>query len=282
MRTLLVDGDILAYAASSATQKTYAWDEETVSVSASLDEALGSVGRTLDKLMDDLNASDYRIALSDPDKNWRKKVLPSYKSNRTGEKPIHYDAVRAELFENGNSTMIEWLEGDDVLGLMSTMDNIKGEKIIVSIDKDMRTIPGLLFSPRDPDVVEISEDEADRYHLYQTLIGDTVDGYKGCPGVGPKAANHVLDNPTRIEAYEYTFTKGPREGLSELRTRVCEPTDVWSAIVSRFEVAQAKGLLDIEDANEAALVQARVARILRSGEYNFKTGKVKLWTPKKD
>ena len=83
---------------------------------------------------------------------------------------------------------------------------------------------------------------ADRFHLYQTLVGDQTDNYKGCPGVGPVKAETALGaNPT------------------------------WASVVGCYEKA---GLTE-----EDALVQARVARILRHGEYNKMTCEVKLWTP---
>ncbi len=61
----------------------------------------------------------------------------------------------------------------------------------------MQTIPGPLLYPalklqaQVPDHITLAE--ADRYHLYQTLVGDATDGYPGCPGVGEVAANKVLD-----------------------------------------------------------------------------------------
>ncbi len=75
------------------------------------------------------------------------------------------------------------------MGILSTHPTkIQGKKIIVSEDKDMRTIPGWLYNPgpnKDIEPKYINEFEADRYHLYQTITGDSTDGYKGCPGAGP-------------------------------------------------------------------------------------------------
>ena len=89
---------------------------------------------------------------------------------------------------------------------------------------------------------EISKEEADYNHLYQTLIGDTADNYKGCPGIGSVGAHKILDE---------------------------SPT--WEAVVAAFEK---KGLDE-----EEALLQARVARILRAEDYDFKKKVPKMWTP---
>ena len=84
------------------------------------------------------------------------------------------------------------LEADDCMGILSTHKTlVPGERIIVSNDKDMQTIPGLLFNPaKDKKPRRISELEADRFFMYQTLVGDTTDGYPGCYGIGPKS-KHV-------------------------------------------------------------------------------------------
>ena len=133
------------------------------------------------------------------------------------------------------------LEGDDVLGIMATMKSTE-ERIIVSIDKDMKTVPGR-YARDDFEVIEVSEDQADTWHLFQALTGDIVDGYKGCPGVGPKKAEAILDG-----------SKHP-----------------WEAVVTTFVKA---GLTE-----DDALVQARVARILRASDYNFKAKQPILWRP---
>ena len=114
------------------------------------------------------------------------------------------------------------------------------DTIIWSEDKDLQTIPAKHWI--NGEVVTISEEEADRMFYYQTLIGDSTDNYKGCPSVGAVSANKILDAD-------------------------CS----WSSVVSAFAK---KGL-----GESVALEQARLARILRNGEYDTDTGEVKLWTP---
>ena len=142
------------------------------------------------------------------------------------------------------------LEGDDVLGILATSPVIvKGEKVIVSLDKDLKTIPGLICDMREPITIqEITEEEADYNHMYQTLVGDTADGYPGCPGIGPVSATKLLADVPRTYA------------------------DMWPAVVKAYEK---KGLSE-----EVALVQAQIARICRRDDYDFKKKEVILWTPK--
>ena len=132
------------------------------------------------------------------------------------------------------------LEADDTLGILATNGECS-RNIIVSVDKDMLTIPCEYYN-MDKEVTETVDTKlADYMHLYQTLVGDSTDNYKGCPGVGPKKAADILKIPS------------------------------WSRVVTAFEKA---GLT-----SDDALVQARVARILRANEYNFDTGEVILWEP---
>tara|TARA_R110000772_G_scaffold34376_3_gene83411 strand:- start:231 stop:944 length:714 start_codon:yes stop_codon:yes gene_type:complete len=115
------------------------------------------------------------------------------------------------------------------------------DTIIWSEDKDLQTIPAKHWI--NGEVVTISEEEADRMFYYQTLIGDSTDNYKGCPSIGAVSANKLLAEDSSWDTVVSTFAK---KGLGE----------------------------------EVAIEQARLARILRDGEYNKETAEVKLWKSK--
>ena len=114
------------------------------------------------------------------------------------------------------------------------------DTIIWSEDKDLLTVQAKHW--KDGEVISITEAEADYHFYYQTLVGDSTDNYSGCPTVGPKTANKLLASGTR-----------------------------WSTVVEAFK---SKG-----QSEEVALENARLARILRNGEYDTDTGEVKLWHP---
>ena len=116
------------------------------------------------------------------------------------------------------------------------------DTIIWSEDKDLLTIPARHWI--NGEVVTITEAEASYNFFFQTLVGDSTDNYSGCPTVGPKTANKLLSSGCR-----------------------------WDTVVATFE---SKGLSE-----DVALENARLARILRDGEYNTDTGEVKLWQPTK-
>ena len=253
-RTLLIDSDVLVYKAATSGQTNYDWGEAT---SVHLDEkqAMVNLAQQVDELQDRLGGDRVIMCLGCPNgTNWRKDILPSYKSNRDPDaKPKLIGFLREFIMsvKCWSTYARPTLEGDDVLGILSTApDLVKGERIIVSIDKDFQSIPGLLYNPGKPELGtrRINADQADYYHAYQTLLGDPTDGYKGCPGIGPKKATGILG----------PISKG----------------EYWGAIVDTYV---AKGLTE-----EDALVQARVARICRNSDYDRINKRVILWQPPKE
>ena len=83
--------------------------------------------------------------------------------------------------------------------------------------------------------------------MMQALMGDMTDNYPGCPRFGPATAAKALD------AVEPT------------------PGAMWPVVVAAYAKA---GF-----GEDYALTMARLARILRDGEYDFNTKKVNLWEP---
>lgn len=216
-----------------------------------------AVDEHIENLVDELKADRVILALTDTE-NWRKGVHPEYKANRKSvRKPLTFGAIRAYMHEKYEVYQRPGLEGDDILGLLLTHPSlVKGERIAVSIDKDLQTIPGYhlndmkareLGGPLESHIRKVSEEEADYYHAFQTLVGDTTDNYKGCPGMGPVSAAKALDG--------------------------VDPSLYWPVIVAAYAK---KGLSE-----DVALMNARVARILRYTDFDFKKKEVILWTPPK-
>lgn len=261
VRNLLIDADLMAYRASSACQKNYDWGDGVKSVSTDIDAAKSHLKDLLDGWMHKLDGDKLTICLSDDFDNFRKDVDPTYKQSRGDtERPIHLYELKTWLSEQYPFVRYRRLEADDVMGIMATEPSDE-ERIIVSQDKDMKTIPGWLYRPfsDNPKLEEITLEAADRFHLYQTLIGDAVDGFPGCPGMGPVAAAKHLDGKTGFEDYQHEFKAGPRKGLTETRWREVPMDNPWDIVVSLYRKA-GKTAKD-------ALVQARLARILRHGEH---------------
>lgn len=269
----LIDGDIFAYEMAAGAEEAVNWGNGIWTLHAVEDPAIAKLDSRLAELKERIEADRLIVCLTDS-VNWRNEVLPTYKDNRAFvRRPMILKALKQHLIDNYEVFIRDSLEADDVLGILSTWDGLKGKKVIVTKDKDLKTIPGYIYMSHreDEGVIEVTEEEADRWHLIQALAGDVTDGYTGCPSIGIETAGAILDERKGWEQYEHTFKSGPRKGTAELRWRSIEMPTVWEAIVSNF-IKQ--GLSE-----EEALVQARVARICRASDYDFKNKKVKLWNP---
>lgn len=256
--TLLIDGDGVAFKAACANQETIDWgDDDGVSVNANMKGVVDHMVAALDSYRDTLKADRMIVCLGNTT-NWRKELWPEYKAHRKDkERPVLLADCYQFLRENYETESWPRLEADDVMGILSS--TIRGS-IIVSIDKDMKSTPCRLYNPNRPEdgVVIIDDVMAHETHMTQTLTGDAADGYKGCPGIGPKKAAKIL-----CEAFAVV---DPIQNYSIWRK------ELWTAVVNMFE---AKGV-NADD----ALMNARLAYILRNpNEYNRKTSKLKLWQP---
>lgn len=239
-RTLLIDGDIVVYRYSSIVEHEVDWGDDVWSLWADAKEAKQLILQYLEILKDMTEADDFIVCFSDKD-NFRKTVYPDYKHNRKGKrKPVCYKACLEWMESEFKSCTMPTLEGDDVMGILATSGKYD-DPVIVSEDKDMKTVPCLLW--RGGEMSRVSEKDADYYHLYQTLVGDTTDGYGGLRGTGDKRATQLLKD----------------EGAT------------WNTVVKAYEKA---GYTE-----EDALVQARLARILRHTDYDHKKKEPILWTP---
>lgn len=274
---LLIDGDVVAFISSAAVQHTLIDDYGYAQPFAYTKEAEATMENMLWNLKAQLKADEVEVYLSDPEDNWRRQVDPEYKTNRTGPRPLLLDYSKGYLREKYGAEHWEGLEADDVLSILGTTETDR-KTIIVGRDKDFKCIPGLHHAlKQDVDakgnflVREVSPWEATRFHLMQTLAGDKVDGFDGCPGIGMARAATIIDNPVRLVPKEGVKTRGVNKGESVTRW-MSEPTrDYWACIVSHYRKA---GLTE-----DDALRNARLANLLHADQYDRSTGRITLWTP---
>lgn len=171
--------------------------------------------------------------------NFRKVVAPDYKGKRTKRKPVGYKRLLDWCKANYKTVRYLNVEADDALGMECHLD--PSNFVLVSPDKDMKQISCRIFNGEEE--FDVTPEEADYWFWTQCLTGDPVDGYKGVPGVGAVGARKILD----------------------------KAENPWEAIVAAYEKA---GLTE-----EDAIRNARLARILRPGEYNSTTKEPILWSP---
>lgn len=250
MLKLLIDADMFVFIACTSCEHEVDWGNDIWTLHVDFNEAKAFLTNKLEYcIVSALEKKQYNgsfetiFCFSDDNGSFRRKILPTYKMNRTGRrKPLCYQALKQWVKDNYTYCQKPSLEADDCIGILATMKKNKGNAIIISGDKDMKSIPAYFYDFIHDDFKDVSEKDADLWFYTQTLTGDATDGYTGCQGIGKVNAQRILKN---------------------------NPT--WTAVVDTYK---SKGLTEHD-----ALIQARVARILRASDWDFKKGEIKLWCP---
>lgn len=243
IKKMIIDADILLFQSAASVEHEaqwpdglWTWHAYENEADAALDDMVKGLYLAITEKHPECN--EVIMALSgDRSKNFRKLLLPTYKSNRKGSrKPLLYKYLEARMRREYDCAVYDTLEGDDVLGLLAAEDTI-----LVTIDKDLKTVAGNHYNFNKKEFFTIDADEADYWNMYQALTGDTTDGYAGIPGVGPVAAAKVLEEYDPSQWFDKAYSLALKKGLDE-------------QYVQR---------------------QYAVAHILRPGEYDFETGEIK-------
>lgn len=243
---LLIDGDVIVYRVALRVEQSVCWGDDLWTLSADIGEARQRFDMEIQELEKKLKAGGMFICLSEKH-TFRHAINEDYKANRRGKrKPTVFPKLRQHAIEAHGAQSWPMLEADDMLGILQTdMTKAGTESIIVTIDKDLKTIPGKHYNPDKPElgVFEVTPEEAKLWFYTQCIAGDPTDGYAGCPGLGVvRAKKLLLENGVR-----------------------------WMTIVDAY---RSKGL----DEN-TALENSRMARILHSSDWDEPTETVQLWDP---
>jgi len=245
MTTAIIDGDIIAFKSAAAVSVK----EDTI---MQFDPARAKeyVDFMMNEWIKRIKPNVILMCFSDPSRQYfRHNIYPEYKANRGGmERPSALTFTYEYLAEKYRVVQKAGLEADDLLGILGTQPDIENP-VVVSIDKDIMTLPCKVFNPdkmRRP--IRINPNVADLAVFKQAMMGDSSDNYKGIPRIGTAKADKILaDAPHPKLAWDVTRDAFISNGLTEAD----------------------------------ALLMVRLARILRHGDYKEATGEVRLWTPDK-
>jgi len=246
----LVDADMLLFRAAAALETEVDFGDDGVFLYTSIDAVRDNMLEELSAYMKLVDAEEPIMTFTSGI-NWRKIENPEYKANRRGKrKPLGMKSLIEWCKDEMHTIQYDKLEADDVMGIKQTC----GENtIIITGDKDMQSIPGWLFDFGRHDIpVYISEVDADFQCAVQGFMGDSTDGFGGCPGVGIKTA---------VKHLELFKTDSGFDSVG-----------AWEVVLEAYEK---KGL----DA-DFAIMNARMARITRKGDWDFKNSEM-IWRPGK-
>ena len=242
--TLLIDIDWLIYSSCCSCEQDIKWNNNLHTLHCDerdIHEMIDSRIEYYQTIADD--KSDVVMCFTEYP-TFRHQIFSDYKANRKNKrKPLALYAMVEQIKQRYESVSYTGLEGDDVLGLLATSKRYSNP-IVVSPDKDMRTVPCTLIAS---DYMElITKKKADRHWMIQSLTGDSTDNFKGLIGCGPVTADKILGDAKTLP-------------------------DMWDKVVEAYE----KKKQTFAD----AILTARLSRILREGDFNYKTKEVELWTP---
>lgn len=202
----LVDGDYLAY------RHAFAVEKECIEYGRPTAEwnCLYNITEHLIRMLKKIGTDDYVIYLGTAgDITFRHRLeFVDYKANRSHlKKPLLYDYARKVISETFNCETVRGIEADDALGIGQTDDTV-----IVTIDKDLRMIPGKHYDVNTGKIWTATEFGTLKQRMKRTkkgnvkkitssgflqfcvqmITGDTVDNIPGIPKKGPVAAYNAL------------------------------------------------------------------------------------------
>ena len=238
---LLIDADFTVYKCCAASEAEIDFGDDVIVVTSTFKDAYSCVKRELNKIANKFGSFDEMILFFSDSKNFRKDIQADYKGHRNRKKPCGYRRVINKLSEEYSVIKMPTLEADDSMGIYATQ---YPGNIIVSPDKDMKQIPGMLWNFDES--FTITKEEGAKWHLIQSMAGDNTDGYAGVPGIGVKRAVALFEE----------------KGYS------------WKTVIDAFE--------EKDLSEEIALTNARLARILTTEDYDHEKREPILWNPSSD
>ena len=178
----LIDGDTIAYRSACAVKEDEPVQNALHNAKTQLENIIDRFDRALEYSLYLTGSGNYRHELA--------KIQP-YKGNRTQPKPQYLEAVRDYMGYAWKAIVVDSREADDALGCEQLKHRDKST-CIVSIDKDLNTIPGWHYNPLRADHYYVTMSEANKFLYTQILTGDRTDNIRGVDGIGPKKAEKLL------------------------------------------------------------------------------------------
>ena len=204
---LLVDADSLIFASCYRKRNLpddNPYHEDIKFASAKFDESLMRIVNDLEEIYD----IDKVLIFSGSKGNFRKLITNRYKANRKKNKlPPLLNDMHNWVKENHNAIYGYGIETDDMVARYwydLSKEFGRNEVMIVSIDKDYKQFPCLMYNYhyKHRVVYDITEEEA-MYNFYeQMIIGDTADNVNYFKGKGRKFAQKYLEGCNT--KYQYT------------------------------------------------------------------------------
>lgn len=187
----LIDADLVAYRSAASCEPTRIKpDREAREV------AILRADELMRRILHETGAESYRAFIGGED-NFRYKIYPEYKANRTDKpKPEYLQDVRAFLVSEWNAEIVNGMEADDAMAIAQTKElyysdepETMGElipdqcsSIICSIDKDLLQTAGWHYNFVRLERQFVDELAGLKHFYTQLILGDQSDNIPGYDG----------------------------------------------------------------------------------------------------
>jgi DNA polymerase-1 len=246
----LVDADSLVYKVGFAIEDKVVWNELELATGEETEPEVNyytnilTCKQTFAGLVETIlynTGCDSAILVFTGKNNFRTAFPTSYKENRkASRKPEGFAAILQYAKDSYTTVIIDGIEADDYVVQLKTQK--PDDYVLCAIDKDvLYQTEGVHYNYTKAEEVTTTLWESIYYAYFQTLAGDTTDGYKGCPQIGEKKATKLLKDLDNEKA-------------------------LWETVVAAYE---SKGLTE-----DDALWTMRLANM-----HQYDGTKVKLWNP---
>ena len=239
---LLIDADYIVYKACAGAEEDIDWGDDVITVVSRFSEAMKMVERDITRLKQEFMWDVPKVILFFSDSVNFRKKIFPEYKGHRNRKKPC--GYKKVISELSKRYEVIRLPELEADDAMGIYATANVGNIICSPDKDMRQIPGKLYDMKE--VTTIEPEEGEKWHLIQTLAGDQTDGYSGVPGIGIKRAVSLFE----------------------------EDGYTWKTVVKAFKD---KGLTE-----DDALLNARLARILKHTDYDPIERTVIPWSPDAD
>ena len=239
---LLVDAAFIVYKACAGAEEDIDWGDDVITVVSRFSEAMKMVERDITRLKQEFMWDVPKVILFFSDSVNYRKKIFPEYKGHRNRKKPC--GYKKVISELSKRYEVIRLPELEADDAMGIYATANVGNIICSPDKDMRQIPGKLYDMKE--VTTIEPEEGEKWHLIQTLAGDQTDGYSGVPGIGIKRAVSLFE----------------------------EDGYTWKTVVKAFKD---KGLTE-----DDALLNARLARILKHTDYDPIERTVIPWSPDAD
>ena len=225
---LLIDADSLIFA-SCYRKREHPEDEKYYTDISDARSKFDEQYMAIVNHLEDIYNIDRVITFSGSKGNFRKLITPVYKANRKKQElPPLLNEMHQFVKDQYDSVYGFGIETDDMVArywYAISQDIGRNEVMIVSIDKDYKQFPALIYNYhyKHKEILDITEDEA-MYNLYeQFIIGDTADNVNYFKGKGKRfAEKYLADCETKYQYTRKMFELFQKEYKGKARQKYAE------------------------------------------------------------